>query len=900
MGLSLTNLKCDYLINPIGIDGCTPSFGWQLLSDAKNVLQTAYQVIVKKGIEVVWNTGKQKSEQSAFLRYEGKALVSRTGYVWEVTVWDNQGNTASASGEFETAILSVEEWEAKWIEPVQTPAFHEPSQSTMESETSAVEEIKMQPPQMVRKEFTLSRPIQSARVYATAHGVYYMELNGSRVGDIQLAPGNTAYDKYLEYQVYDVTNQLRVGNNAVGMVIGDGWYVGKVGICGQSCQYGDTLAALFQIEVTYEDGTREMVVSDGQCTSSTGHILYADIFVGEAQDFTKKKEGFSRAGFSEEGWKPVTIKDYSYQNLYAPYGEPVRICETLKPVKIWKSPQGDVILDVGQVLCGRVRMRARGERGTKIVLEHTETIDKEGNYQYNIIGKFVLQQDTCILNGDGEEVFEPEFTFHGFRYIRISGYPGKPTIEDFDILVLHSDMKQTGTFQCSDERLNQLQHNIFWSQKSNMLSIPTDCPQREKAGWTGDVQIFAPTACFNMDMIAFFKRWLRNVEKEQKEDGQIPNIVPYLLAYNPNGVMPSNTHCSSGWGDVAVILPWKMYEAYGDRSVLSEYYPMMKKWVEYIRYTAETEVPKEKEGKLTEEEMEIQKYLWNTNFHFGDWLTPSVSFDFETGDVDMMQSAFRTMDIVPTTFYAYSTELIAKIARELGKKEDAEYYQELNRKVRYAFRKEYVNEHGLIKTELQGVYVLALQMNLIPQNRRENAVNKLVSMIQENGNKLDTGFLSVPFLLDVLCNAGKSDVAYDLLFQDGCPSWLYEVKMGATTMWEAWQAVLPDGTNTSVSYNHYAFGCVGDWMYRTIGGLNQLLPGYKKILIAPQLDERLTSASISYDSSYGLIVARWKRDGKKMIVDVTIPANTTARIKLPGGDTIETGSGSYVYEYKMG
>lgn len=906
MALRLLNLKCDHRRNPIGIDSKNPVFSWQLESDNCNVLQTAYQLIVKAGDHILWDTGRREDEESVFIRYEGEALKSFTECSWEVTVWDNKGDTATGRSGFETAVMDPADWKAKWAEPVQTPAYHEPPQESMDLNCRSVkaEDIKMQPAQLLRREFYLDKPVKKARAFATAHGVYYLMVNGQRVGDIQLAPGHTSYGEYLEYQTYDITSMLQDGLNAAGMVIGDGWYAGKVGINAQSCQYGDKLAGLFQIEVTFTDGTRAVVISDEECTSATGHIQYADLYVGECQDARKEQKGFTKPGFKGEGWKEVEIKEYGYENLRAQYGDPVRICDVLKPARIWTSPKGEVMLDAGQVVCGRVRMRVWGEAGTRVVLDHTETIDRDGNYHCNIIGKYILQQDVYILKGEGEEVFDPEFTFHGFRYIRIEGYPGEPSADDFDILVLNSDMEKTGSFICSDERLNQLARNIYWSQRGNMLSIPTDCPQREKAGWTGDAQIFAPTACFNMDVLAFFKRWLWNMSIEQREDGQIPNIIPYLKAYQPNGVMPSNTHCSAGWGDAAVIVPWRLFERYGDKSVLEENYEMMKKWVEYIRCTAENELPadvekKLTEGKLTEEERERQKYLWNTNFHFGDWLTPSVSFNFETGDVDMMQSAFKTMDIVPTIFYAYTTGLMEEISKVLGKHEDAAWYKTLNQKVKKAFMEEYIDEDGNIKTELQGIYVLALQMELIPANHKKKAAARLVEMIHENGGRLDTGFLSVPFLLDVLCSNGYTEEAYNLLFQEECPSWLYEVKMGATTMWEAWQAVLPDGTNTSVSYNHYAFGCVGDWMYRKMGGLDKARPGYKKIRIAPVLDDRLDFAEATYHSVYGKIESRWERDGKNMRVSVTIPANTTTQIILPGGSTIETGSGTYKYEYSL-
>ncbi len=903
MGLLLTGLTCNDRENPLGIDDRTPQFGWIMESDQHNVVQQSYQIIVKKAGNIVWDSGRKESDKSTHIRYEGSPLESVTEYQVEVKVTDNYGNEGVAEGQFETALLNQEDWKAQWAEPVQKPAYHEPPQVSMDLGFSEVpiEDIKMEPAQIIRKEFTLPKQVQKARAYATAHGIYYMEIDGRRVGDYRLAPGNTSYDGYLEYQTYDITEHLRSGAaaHAVAMVLGDGWYRGKVGVAGQNCQFGDKLAGLFQLEVTYTDGTRECIVSDQECQGATGPILYADLFVGQCYDANKEQPGYSLPEFDAAGWQPVEVKDYGYENLRAEAAEPVRVIEILKPEAILKTPAGETILDVGRVVAGNVRMRVQGPKGTKVVLNHTEVLDKAGNYICNIIGACVKQMDTYILKGEGVEVFDPEFTFHGFRYVKISGYPGEPSVDDFDIMVVASDMETIGEFSCSDPRLNQLQENIYHSLRGNTISIPTDCPQREKAGWTGDVQIIGPTACYVLGAKSFFGRWLRNVQIDQQEDGQIPNVVPYIKAYYPDEVKPNNTHCSAGWGDVAVTLPWNLYEAYGDTDVLAENYEMMKKWVEYVRYTAEHEQPEQINGEMTAERERWSKYLWNTNFHFGDWLTPSVSFNYETGDVDMGQSAFRTMDIIPTIFYAYSTDIMTKTAAVLGNDEDVAYYRQLHEKVKDAFINEYVDEQGYISTELQGVYVLALQMELIPEQLRGNTVQKLLELIRENGGKLDTGFLSVPYLLDVLLREGGSQRAYDMLFMDECPSWLYEVKMGATTIWEAWQAILPDGTPTSVSYNHYAFGCVGKWMYQNIAGISPASPGYKRIRIQPQMDQRISSARGSYQSVYGRIVSEWKLEDGQMNIRVRVPCNTTAEIHLPqkNGDAIIKKVGSGVYEY---
>jgi len=906
MAFRVYGLTCGYIGVPAGMDSPAPVFGWKSECGTLSTVQAAWRVTVRMEAETVWDSGKIEDEQSLGVRYLGKPLQARKAYTWSVQVWNNHGETAVADSGFEMAFLGPSDWEAKWVEPIQEPAYDEPPSDFRELMKSGggfmeLNQINLRPAQVIRKKFNiLNKPISKARAYATAHGVYFLKLNKEKVGDFELTPGNTEYPLYLEYQVYDIAKQLREGENTLEMTLGDGWYCGKVGLVGASCQFGDRTSGLFQLEIEYADNSRQVFGSDETCESAESQIRYADIFVGQKQDATFDNKTL---------WQPVETCDYGYENLRAQFGEPVRVCEVFKPKAIYKSPRGEWILDTGQVMAGRLRMKVRGKKGEVVTLEHTETIDKEGNYLYNMFGKFINQTDTYVLSGEGEEVFEPLLTFHGFRYVRITGYPGEPAVDDFDVQVIQSDLKPTGGFQCSDERLNQLQRNIIWSQRSNMISVPTDCPQREKAGWTGDVQVFARTACFNMDMRAFFVRWLRNVRLAQREDGQVPIIVPYWKAYHPGGVLHGNTHTSCGWGDVATVLPWALYLAYGEIEFLAENYDMMKRWVEYIRYTAETELP-EGLGELSAERRERMKYLWNTNFHFGDWLAPSVTIDPETGDVSPIYSAFATMDFVPSCFFAYSTGLLIDAARELGFEDDVREYENLLSNIRKVFAEEYVDSNGHLPKELQGLYVLALQFGLIPQDKVPKAVSKLVALIEANGNRLDTGFMSIPFLLDVLTSNGRIDIAYRLLFQDECPSWLYAVKMGATSIWEAWQAILEDGTPTKVSYNHYAFGCVGEWIYKTVGGLKAEKPGYKHFVINPQPDERITWAEVNYSSVYGEIKSRWEISGESATLEVSVPVNTTATLFVPKGkekilingkhtayesaNGISVGSGEYV------
>jgi len=598
----------------------------------------------------------------------------------------------------------------------------------------------------------------------------------------------------------------------------------------------------------------------------------------------------------------------------------VRAMEQIKASRVITTPKGETVIDFGQVLVGRVRMTVAGPSGTEVALEHSEVLDEQGNFMMNIMGRSKAQKDWYILKGEGQEIYEPQFTFHGFRYVKVSGYPGLVTTEAFTAVVLYSGLEVTGQFECSDSRINQLQQNIMWSQKGNMLAIPTDCPQRERSGFTGDIQVYAPTACFNMDVAAFLTNWLRNLALEQREDGAVPVIVPYFPAIEEMQA-GMGTHTSAGWGDACVIVPWVLYQAYGDARILAEMYPVMVKWLEYVIREAAENIPENITGELTEARRQRQRYLWNTGFHFGDWLIPSLC-DEQDG---AMRGAFMTKELVSTCFYAYSAQLMADIATRLGKPEAATYYGELSGKVREAFAAEYLQEDGTLTAHFQGIYVLALKMNMIPDGMRSKVLDQLVGLIVKNNNRLDTGFLSVPFLLDVLSENGRRDVANQLLYQTDGPSWLYQVEKGATTMWERWEAILPDGKVTGASFNHYAFGCVGDWLYRVIGGIRVGKAGYHHSVIQPEPDDHLTYAKTRFSSVYGELGVEWHLISGKMKMAVSIPVNTAATVILPGAQlknvseqgiaidqniagvfavketgnkvTVEIGSGNYEFEY---
>lgn len=903
---SVVNLRCEYMKAPLGIDIERPRLSWEIISPERGTMQMAYQVVVaesEKNLEqgdMLWDSGRVSSDKSICCEYAGPALESRKQYYWKVRIWDEQGRLSSFScpSFFEMGLLRREDWKASWIEicnkevTMENTPMGNGQQSGGENnqtmsllsatnEGIAPPEQRLNPCRLVRRQFSVKNGIRRARIYATAHGIYSLEVNGSRTDCREFAPENTSYDKYLLYQTYDVTELLRTGENVVGAVVADGWFAGRVGFMGDSCQYGNKLALLLQLEIEYEDGTIQRICSDESFSCADGPFVYSDIFIGERYDARLEKQNWSCSGYMDIGWEPARKVDYGFDNLQAQYGEPVCVVEELVPVKVLVTPEGDTVIDLGQNIAGRMRMKVCGQAGTLVRLEHTEVLDRQGNFINNIMGRNKDQTDVYILSGKGVEVYEPCFTFHGFRYVRITGYPGEVKVENFRGVVLSSGMERTGHFECSDERFNRLARNIFWSQRANMFSIPTDCPQRERAGWTGDIQVFSPTACFNMNVHAFLTRWLKNVWADQLPDGKVPMVVPYMDAYRALAkVVGSDT--SAGWGDACVIVPWTLYQVYGDKRILEQSYDSMVKWVEYIRKTAETEIPEDLKGEMTPERRERQKYLWNTGFHYGDWLIPSLSMSLDGKEVDMFKSALETKALVPSCFYAYATELMVKIATLLHKTEDAQFYASLNEKVRTAFALEYLNEDGSMAADFQGIYVLALRMKMVPEKMRSKVFARLLKLIEQNGGKLDVGFLSVPFLLDVLCDFGRLDLAMDMLHRNECPSWLYEVEKGATTMWEAWQAILPDGTVTNVSYNHYAFGCIGDWIYRKLAGLDKDAPAYKHILIKPQPDHRMTHASASYHSIYGEIISDWRALSRNFYLKVKIPPNTTATVHLPG------------------
>ena len=874
-------LRCEYRENPLGIDVRVPRLSWQMAPmDARGLLQTAYQIEVAASPEgldtghgMLWDSGRVVSGDSLHRPYGGPALRTGQRCYWHVRTWDNAGYGSlwSEPAWWEMGLLDASDWEAKWIEP---DWDEDPKVS--------------RPCPYLRTAFSLKGRVKSARAYVTAHGLYELTLNDCPPGDDVFTPGFTAYEKRLQYQTYDVTALLQEGENVVGGILGDGWWRGKVGAASVRNTYGTRLALLMQLNIVYEDGSVDRVTTGEGWKATTGPILASDLKDGEIYDPRREMPGWDAPGYDDGEWRGVRVAPYGYENLVAAGGVPVRRHEELRPGKIIRTPAGETVVDMGQNFAGRVRLHVRGPAGTTVTMQHGEALDKAGNFTMKNLempaplGEKLLQKDTYILKGDGEECYEPRFTFHGFRYVKVKGYPGEPGTGDFTGVAIYSDMAPAGIFTCSDPAINQLQHNIAWSQKSNFLDIPTDCPQRERAGWTGDAQIFARTGSFIMDTSAFFTKWLKDLAAEQHPDGLVTNLVPD--AFKGAGGFFARLEGSAGWGDAAVIVPWTMYQCFGDTRILEQQYASMKAWVDYeSANAANVHWARKLEPSywLSKARRERQRFVWDTKYHWGEWLEPG------TWTVSLVLDTVRRMifsePAVATAYLAYSSGLLAKIAYLLGKDVDAGEYAALHEKVKAAYRAEFVKASGRIVPDRQASYVRALAFDLLPETQRQRTADRLAELVRKNGNHIGTGFLSTTFLCHVLSRYGHLDVAYDLLNQKTVPSWLYAVTKGATSIWESWDGIKEDGT-PSMSLNHYSYGAVGSWLYQVVAGIeiDPESPGYKHFFIQPQPGGGLTQAQASYESVYGKIVSSWERSGMRMCVEITVPSNTQATVQLPG------------------
>jgi alpha-L-rhamnosidase len=700
-----------------------------------------------------------------------------------------------------------------------------------------------------RREFTVGSPLRKATLHVTAIGLVEAYLNGARVGDEVLAPGWTSYRHRLQVSSFDVTELIEDGSNVVGAVVGEGWAVGRLGYEGRGNHYAQRPALFLQLDLDY-GGHTEMIGTGPEFTTATGAVLSNSLYDGETDDARQEPEGWSTAGFDAGDWRPVVEFDWDTDTLIPRTAPPIRRIEELAPIAVTSCPNGTTLVDFGQILTGWVRMTVDGPAGATVTLRHAELL-RDGELDPATL-RTAKSVDRYILRGGGPETWEPRFTFHGFRYVEIDGYPGKPAPEAVRAVVVHSDMARTGWLETSDARLNQLYSNVVWSMRGNFVGVPTDCPQRdERLGWTGDINAFGPVAAFLYDVRGVLDSWLADLAAEHREKGFVPFVVPDVLA------TPSPP--TALWSDVAVSLPWALYAEYGDVEILRRNYESM---TAFVRDVA---------ARLDE------NGLWSSGFQFGDWLDPDAP-------PDQPSEAKTDRYLVAQAYLCKVTRELARIADVLGHESDEAEFSALADSVRVAFQRMFVTPAGRVAGETATAYSLAIQFELLDANQLTTAGDRLAEVVSRSGYRISTGFAGTPHVLDALSSTGHLAEAYEMLLATGCPSFLYPVTMGATTVWERWDAIRPDGSLNDTgmtSLNHYAYGAVADWMHRVVGGLSSTEPGYRAVRIAPQPGGGLTHASLAHRTIHGMIEVSWRVDEGEVALDVVLPSDVVATVVLP-------------------
>ena len=839
--VSIEDLSIERRRSPLGIDVARPRFAWRLTGTGDHARQTACQLQLLDTDDSraswtgpTWDSGRHPSESSTYVSYAGPELHSRHRYSWRVRTWDGEGTPSdwSAPADFEMGLLQPEDWSARWIAPVRSDLASEP------------EELRAaRPAPLLRRRFDLPAAPERARLYVTALGLYDAFVNGQRVGEEWLTPGWTDYNVRVQYQTYDVTGLLREGANLLGVRLGDGWYVGNVGGLGRH-RYGDAPALLCQLEVRLPSNQIVVVASDGTWFSRDSGTWLHDLQSGERTDLRAEPARWSDPGGDNSGWQPVALHAGPGSRLVAARDDGVRVVDVLPARSIHDAGQNRSIVDLGANAAGVLRVRAHGEPGRTIVLRHAEALDEQGEL-YTVNLRTAEQRDEFILNSDSPTLLEPRLTFHGFRYAEVSGAEGPLANDDVSYQVLSSATQLVGSFSCSEPLVEKLQSNILTSLRANFISIPTDCPQRnERLGWTADLQIFAPTALFNADVTNLMDKWLDDLVDAQLPSGAYPDVAPQP----PGFVGWGNT----AWGDAGVIVPWVMYERSGDAGVLERMYGSMRRYMDYL------------------EADQTDGYRFAGRY--GDWVSLGAKSD---------------KTFIGTAYVAYVADLFARIAAVVGGQrgaEDEEHFRGLANLARTALQRRFLTDDGRLTAETQTTYAMALGFGLLPEALRPAAGDRLAALVEEADTHLATGFLGTPLVMPALSDNGHHELACRLLRQDSYPSWLFEVRNGATSIWERWNGWTPEqGFHPSRmnSFNHYAFGAVGDWMYRYLAGLEPVEPGYRRTLLRPRPGGGFTSARASHQSLYGVHECGWQLQDGALHVDVRVPANTSATVVLP-------------------
>ena len=835
-----------------------PRLSWRVATTTPGWYQASYEIEVSGDLD--YRGGPVASGDSVLVPWPAAPLASHQSVACRVRVTGKDGAASEWSEPLaiHAPLLDTGDWSARFISPAGASAATE-----------------SEPCPYFRREFALQQPWRRAVLSVAALGVYQVQINGRRVGDEELAPGWTSYRNRLRFASHDVTDLLRDGGNAIGAIVGDGWARGRLGFSGARNLYTDRPALLAQLDITLADGSVRTVATDGDWYAGVGPERGSDLYDGETYDARLELGGWSQPGHDAGGWQPVDVIDHDLATLTPAAMPPVRAVQEVAPLSIQRAPSGETLVDFGQNLVGRVRIRLGAEpgtgvpAGTEVTVRHAEVLEN-GELGVRPL-RSAQATDRYIARGGGPEVWEPRFTFHGFRYAGVSGWPGELRREDITAVVLHSDMVRTGWFECSDPRINQLHQNIVWGMRGNFLDVPTDCPQRdERLGWTGDIQVFAATATLLYDTAALLNSWLQDLAAEQEPNGNVPFVIPSIL--------PSS-FTAAGWGDAATVVPMTLSERYGDRELLRRQYPSMKAWVEHVKGICD------------------DRRVWGDGFQFGDWVDPKSPPD-APGDAQTDSS------LVGTAWFARSAQIVAEAADLLGDRDDAAAYRALAAEVAAGFRAEFVAPNGRVVNDSQTAHLLALAFDLVTPKQRPATARRLRKLIEKEGHRLSTGFLGTPWLCEVLTRIGDDDLAYRLLLQTELPSWLYPITMGATTIWERWDAMLPDGSinpGEMTSFNHYAYGAVGAWLYERMAGLRQhhAEHGWKRFVVEPHPGGGMRYAKASVDTPYGRAESNWRidhHDGapSTFTLRAVVPANTSAELWLPGAtEAVEAGSGTH-------
>ena len=864
-------LVCEFLTNPLGLETKKPRLSWRLDDARPGARQTAYRLVAASSAKALdadkfdlWDTGRVKGADTLDIPYAGKGLRSRSAVFWRVMVWDKDGAPSpwSETATFEIGLFGKGDVTAKWI------GLKKPCKKGGE------------PVPMFRKAFTLAKEPVRARLHASAFGDLAMSINGKPASGDQLAPGWTDYRKHVELVTWDVTALLRKGENVLGAMLGQGWYSGFLVWKGHRNHYGAAPAFLAQLEVEFADGSRQTIVSDTtwKC-SENGPIRTSDHYMGEDYDARMEMPGWDTPSFDAKGWKAVAeIKDHPAAALCARLNNGIRRQETLKARKRTEPAPGRYVFDLGQNMVGHQRLALRGKAGAKITIRFAEMLNKDGT-MYTDNYRSARSTDTYICRGTANgspEIYEPHFTFHGFRYIELSGdFATPPKCADVAGIVLHTEMARTGRFECSDPLANRLWSNLNWGHVGNYLDVPTDCPQRdERLGWTGDAQVFVRTAAFNRDIAAFMTKWQRDLDDGQLANGAFTDVAPDVL----NG---GGGHC--GWGDAGVICPWTMYLMYGDTGILRDHYGAMSRWIGYWQ------------SLCTPDGVVRYRDIW----HYGDWVAVDCPVN-EDGN-PLCGSAPTPSDLLSTAYFARCADIMAEVANILGKKEDARKFAALRRKTVAAYRREFVTAGGRVAGDTQTGYLVTLGFGLVEDKKTiARMVDRLVFLIESRDNSLTTGFLGTPLICPVLTRFGRADIAYRILQRRKYPSWYFQILDGdATTMWERWNSYSSKhgfGDVGMNSFNHYAYGAVGEWLYATVGGIDFAEPGFRKIRFAPIPGGDITWARASLATRHGTASIDWKRANDKataLEVTIVVPPNTTAILELPGRKPAEFQAGTH-------